>query len=189
MASRLQPAPLLHSSDWSIILQYIPTIPGCTIVIRYCHGRHLGSGNCDCTRECASGNTRFPIGCSAGRLRSWLFDCRCISFSLYALFDVHDIIAVVNLTVVPHSSHSWRSLFWVAAGITFFAACLRAVLPESEIFLRAKEERQRTEGKGVSAANKTRIFLREAKTMLKQHWVLCIYAVLLMTGTTTLPKL
>ncbi|KAF8523993.1 MFS general substrate transporter [Gautieria morchelliformis] len=92
------------------------------------------------------------------------------------------LAAVVNLTVVARSVHSWRTLFWVAAGITFFAAGLRAVLPESEVFLRAKEDRRAQETPGTSAASKTRVFLRETKAMLINHWKLCIYAVLLMTG-------
>ncbi|KAF8511737.1 carboxylic acid transporter [Hysterangium stoloniferum] len=92
------------------------------------------------------------------------------------------LAAVVNLTAVPHSSHSWRVLFWIAASITFFAACLRAVLPESAVFLRAKEERLAQELNGNVTENKTRIFLRETKTMLRTHWMLCIYAILLMTG-------
>ncbi|KAF8588586.1 MFS general substrate transporter [Ramaria rubella] len=92
------------------------------------------------------------------------------------------LAAVVNLTVVQHSVHTWRTLFWVAAGLTFFAACVRAVLPESAIFLRAKEDRRIKRAKSVDTASKTRIFFRETKTMLKEHWILCIYAVLLMTG-------
>jgi hypothetical protein len=34
----------------------------------------------------------------------------------------------------------------------------------------------------VSEVHKTRIFLCEMRTMLKKHWLLCVYAVLLMTG-------
>ncbi|KAJ7084575.1 hypothetical protein B0H15DRAFT_386135 [Mycena belliarum] len=34
----------------------------------------------------------------------------------------------------------------------------------------------------VSEAQKTRVFLHETKVLLKTHWLLCIYAVLLMTG-------
>jgi MFS transporter, SHS family, lactate transporter len=101
-------------------------------------------------------------------------------------FDHSRITAVVNLTVVPHSSHSWRTLFWVAAGISFFGACVRAVLPESEIFLRAQEARRRKGGQALSATNKTKVFFQEAKVMLKEHWMLSIYAILLMTGTVPL---
>ncbi|KAF8516333.1 carboxylic acid transporter protein [Hysterangium stoloniferum] len=92
------------------------------------------------------------------------------------------LAAVVNLTAVAHSRHSWRVLFWIAASLTFFAACLRAVLPESALFLRAKAAREAQRANGVVFESKTKIFLRETKTMLKNHWKLCIYAVLLMTG-------
>ncbi|KZV81948.1 MFS general substrate transporter [Exidia glandulosa HHB12029] len=93
--------------------------------------------------------------------------------------------AVINLYLVPTVSQSWRSLFWCAAGMSFFAAVVRAVLPESEIFLRAKAARRAHEAAGgqvMSAKSKTRIFLHETKEMLKVHWKLCIYAVLLMSG-------
>ena len=48
------------------------------------------------------------------------------------------IAAVINLYLVPEVSAGWRSLFWTASGISLFAACVRAVLPESELFLKAK---------------------------------------------------
>ncbi|KAK7448471.1 hypothetical protein VKT23_013733 [Stygiomarasmius scandens] len=96
------------------------------------------------------------------------------------------IAAVVNLTLVPEkegvlNGEAWRSMFWVSAGISTSAAIIRALLPESQVFLRARAE---TKAKGQSAqtGNKTKIFLRETGKMLRQHWLLCIYAVLLMTG-------
>jgi SHS family lactate transporter-like MFS transporter len=89
------------------------------------------------------------------------------------------IAAVINLTLVPETRTGWRSLFWCAAGISAFAAAIRALLPESAIFLRAKElEKER----GVTTSNKTRVFINETKAMLRKHWLLCIYAVILMTG-------
>jgi len=93
------------------------------------------------------------------------------------------LAAVINLFLVPEQSHSWRALFWCAAGISAFTAFLRLLLPESAVFLRAKEDaRLREERLGRSLDSKTKIFLRETKKMLKSHWKLCIYAVLLMTG-------
>ncbi|EKM51726.1 uncharacterized protein PHACADRAFT_127559 [Phanerochaete carnosa HHB-10118-sp] len=89
------------------------------------------------------------------------------------------IAAVINLFLVPEVSASWRSLFWTAAGMSLFAGVIRMMLPESEVFLRAKAARVHT---GHSTKSKTRIFLHETKEMLKKHWILCIYAVLLMTG-------
>ncbi|KAJ8595160.1 MFS general substrate transporter [Rhizopogon salebrosus TDB-379] len=87
------------------------------------------------------------------------------------------LAAVINLTLV--AQHGWRVIFWTGAGITFFAAVIRALVPESAFFLRAKElERAR----GTTTNQKTKIFIRETKEMLKRHWLLCIYAVLLMTG-------
>ena len=89
------------------------------------------------------------------------------------------IAAVINLTLVPETSTKWRSLFWCASGISMFAAFIRALLPESAVFLRVKElERER----GTTTGNKTKVFLRETKIMLKKHWLLCIYAIILMTG-------
>ncbi|KAL0581886.1 hypothetical protein V5O48_000115 [Marasmius crinis-equi] len=96
--------------------------------------------------------------------------------------------ACINLRLVPDVSDSlngegWRSLFWCAAGISFFAAVVRAIVPESEVFLKARAEaKERERAMGVTTKNKTKIFLRETGRMLKNHWLLCIYAVLLMTG-------
>ncbi|EJD45664.1 MFS general substrate transporter [Auricularia subglabra TFB-10046 SS5] len=83
--------------------------------------------------------------------------------------------ACINLMLVPGNRYSWRALFWTAGGISFFAAALRAVLPESVIFLRAKSSQ-------TPASSKTRVFLRETKLMLKHHWKLSVYGLLLMSG-------
>jgi SHS family lactate transporter-like MFS transporter len=87
--------------------------------------------------------------------------------------------ATINLSLVPETKTSWRSLFWCASGMSLFAAFIRAILPESAVFLRAKEIER---GRGTTAMNKTKVFLRETQTMLRRHWLLSIYAVVLMTG-------
>ena len=93
------------------------------------------------------------------------------------------IAAVISLEIVPRTpSASWRTSFWTASGISTSAAVLRMLLPESEVFLKAKEE-EKARGLGLTTGEKTRVFLRETKEMLKTHWMLCIYAILLMTGT------
>lgn len=89
------------------------------------------------------------------------------------------IAAVVNLTLVPETSSGWRGLFWLGAGLSVLAAAVRAVLPESELFLRAKAVER---AQGHTTVNKTRVFMHETWEMLKRHWILCCYAVLLMTG-------
>ncbi|KAG6838663.1 hypothetical protein C0991_009857, partial [Blastosporella zonata] len=96
------------------------------------------------------------------------------------------LAACINLTLVPDTATTWRSLFWMAAGISVFAAALRAVLPESEVFLRAKAIEK---GKGTTTRQKTRMFVRQSGDMLKRHWLLCIYTVLLMAGSTFAPDL
>ncbi|KAG2359158.1 carboxylic acid transporter protein [Suillus spraguei] len=91
------------------------------------------------------------------------------------------IAAVINLTLV--AQHGWRVLFWTGAGISFFAAVIRVLVPESAFFLRAKEQEMAA---GTSTSQKTKIFIKETKEMLKRHWLLCIYSVLLMSGKSSL---
>jgi len=87
--------------------------------------------------------------------------------------------AIINLFLVPEVSVGWRALFWTGSGISLFAAAVRALLPESEVFLKAREAER---ARGADTSKKTKIFIQETKAMLKKHWLLCIYAVLLMTG-------
>ncbi|KAN0135336.1 Major facilitator superfamily domain containing protein [Lactarius tabidus] len=89
------------------------------------------------------------------------------------------IAAVMNLSLVPHTSTTWRTLFWASSGISAFAAFIRALVPESEVFLRAREEQR---AKGATTGKKTKVFIEQTGAMLKKHWLLCVYAVLLMTG-------
>ncbi|KAK0202271.1 major facilitator superfamily domain-containing protein [Desarmillaria ectypa] len=88
------------------------------------------------------------------------------------------LAACVDLKLVPAVSVGWRALFWTASGISMSAAVLRAVLPESEFFLnqKAREDSQ------MSSMEKTKTFVREIGRMMKTHWLLCIYALLFMTG-------
>lgn len=89
------------------------------------------------------------------------------------------IAAIINLYLVPEVSSTWRSLFWTASGISLFAAIFRALLPESESFVRAKASQA---ADGISAWRRTVIFCRETQEMLKRHWLLCVYAICLMSG-------
>ena len=57
---------------------------------------------------------------------------------------------------------------------------VRALVPESEVFLRAHAQQR---AMGATTGKKTRVFIKQAGAMLKKHWLLCIYAVLLMAGT------
>ena len=88
------------------------------------------------------------------------------------------IAAVINLYLVRRTT--WRAQFRTSAGISASAAVLRSLLPESEVFLRARRDKQTEVEKPDQS--KTRIFFHEVWQMLKNHWLLSIYAVLLMSG-------
>ena len=89
------------------------------------------------------------------------------------------IAAVIDLTLVPSVGAGWRTLFWTASGISMFAAVVRALVPESEMFLRVKEYEQEH---GMITTNKTKVFWKETERMLRKHWILCIYSVMFMSG-------
>jgi len=46
--------------------------------------------------------------------------------------------AIINLFLVPEVSVGWRALFWTGSGISLFAAAVRALLPESEVFFESE---------------------------------------------------
>ncbi|KAG1882766.1 major facilitator superfamily domain-containing protein [Suillus subluteus] len=73
------------------------------------------------------------------------------------------IAAVINLTLV--AQHGWRVLFWTGAGVSFVAAVIRCLVPESAFFLRAKEQEM---ARGTNTSQKTKIFIKETKDMLKR---------------------
>ncbi|KAK0452195.1 major facilitator superfamily domain-containing protein [Desarmillaria tabescens] len=88
------------------------------------------------------------------------------------------LAACINLKLVPAVPAGWRVLFWAASGISMFAAVLRALLPESEFFLKQKAR----EHGPTDSMEKTKTFLKETGRMVRTHWLLCIYALLFMTA-------
>jgi len=88
------------------------------------------------------------------------------------------IATVINVYLVPRTT--WRTLFRVAFSLSTFAAALQASLPESEIFLRARQEEEI--GLERPIQSKTRIFSHEVGEMHKRHWRGWIYVVLLASG-------
>ena len=147
----------------------------------------LGSGFVQTYRQFLAARSLFGVGmggiwglASASALENLPVEVRGIASGFiqqgYAVGSL--IAAVINLYLVPHTT--WRALFWTAAGLSAFAAILRALLPESEFFLRARRERQAEFDK--PSQSKSRIFFHEVGQMLKNHWVRCIYVVMLMSG-------
>ncbi|TKY86371.1 hypothetical protein EX895_004520 [Sporisorium graminicola] len=88
------------------------------------------------------------------------------------------LAASVNLTWISRT-HNWRILFFLGSGLSALAAVVRLLLPESELFLRQKAQR---DASGAIGKSKAKVFITELKEMLKTHWLRCIYGILLMTG-------
>lgn len=80
--------------------------------------------------------------------------------------------ACANLGV-GGSTDSWKTVFWIAAGISIGIGLLRIAFPESKQFLEAKKAGKRK----TSAAE----FWRETRSMLVREWRMCVYCVILMT--------
>jgi MFS transporter, SHS family, lactate transporter len=83
---------------------------------------------------------------------------------------------------VPVVAADWHSLFWTVAGISLFVVCLRALLPESEVFLHAKVVEH---AGGLDTSTKTRVSFKETKEMIKLHWMVCIYGILRVMGASS----
>lgn len=68
---------------------------------------------------------------------------------------------------------SWKTIFWIAAGLSIGVGLIRMVFPESQQFIEARKA-----GKNKGGASH---FWKETKVMLGQEWKLCIYCIILMT--------
>lgn len=71
------------------------------------------------------------------------------------------------------STESWKTVFWIAAGLSIGVGLLRIVFPESKQF----RERKAAGHKGAAPA----VFWKETKAMLKKEWPMCVYCIILMT--------
>ncbi|WEW55351.1 hypothetical protein PRK78_000781 [Emydomyces testavorans] len=80
--------------------------------------------------------------------------------------------ACVNLGV-GGDVESWKTVFWVGAGLSFLGGIFRIFLPESKQFLEAKKAGK----KGTTAG----AFWADTKRMLKEEWGIVIYCIILMT--------
>lgn len=69
--------------------------------------------------------------------------------------------------------NTWKTVFWIAAGLSIGVGLLRMCFPESKQFIEAKKNGHRSVAPGQ--------FWRETKTMLAQEWKMCIYCIFLMT--------
>lgn len=85
------------------------------------------------------------------------------------------IAAGFNMGIVPKSSHSFKILFYLGAGLTAAVALARLPFPESKQFLESRKKNPEITGKV-----KFQQFRKEAKVILKEYWKKVIYAVIMM---------
>jgi len=83
------------------------------------------------------------------------------------------IAACCNLGV-GGSTNSWKTVFWIGAGLSIGVGIVRCLFPESRQFIEAKKE-------GKKAGGNPSAFWQEAKKMLIKEWRMCIYCIILMT--------
>ncbi|KAI1463249.1 MFS general substrate transporter [Daldinia caldariorum] len=87
----------------------------------------------------------------------------------YALGYV--LAACANLGV-GGDTDTWKTVFWIASGLSIGAGLLRCVFPESRQFIEAKDA-----GQHITAND----FWKETKSMIAKEWRMCVYCVFLMT--------
>lgn len=87
--------------------------------------------------------------------------------------------------LVDTTPHGWRPLFWFGACPPILIILFRLCLPETAAFRSRVAARKTAQGHSNSNSNNptiTRTFLQEGHLVLRQHWRLLIYLVLLMAG-------
>ncbi|KAL6879220.1 lactate/pyruvate transporter [Trichoderma novae-zelandiae] len=82
------------------------------------------------------------------------------------------LAACANLGV-GGATDSWKTVFWIGAGLSIGVGLLRILFPESQQFLEAKKAGKKSSSPGS--------FWQETRTMLAKEWKMCIYCVILMT--------
>ncbi|KAI0400115.1 carboxylic acid transport protein [Xylaria palmicola] len=82
------------------------------------------------------------------------------------------VLAAITNLGVGTAVESWKTVFWVGAGLSFAAGLLRCFFPESDQFIEAKKS-----GKQITAAD----FWVETKDMLAKEWRMSIYCIILMS--------
>lgn len=83
------------------------------------------------------------------------------------------LAACANLGV-GGATETWKTVFWIAAGMSIAVGLARLLFPESKQFLEAKK---------ANAHNHVTFaaFRRETGSMLKTEWKMIVYCVILMT--------
>ncbi|MBW0496369.1 hypothetical protein O181_036084 [Austropuccinia psidii MF-1] len=93
------------------------------------------------------------------------------------------LAACVNISLVAHTN-DWRTIFYIGSGLSLVVAFLRAICPESKVFIETKAEaKNHPDALGRSPGT---IYLETLKTAMKLYWGRFLFCVLLMTGFSAL---
>lgn len=88
------------------------------------------------------------------------------------------IAACCNLGV-GGSVNSWKTVFWIGAGLSIGVGILRIFFPESKQFIEARKHKKEHPELYKDAG--ARAFWSDCKKMLVKEWRMCIYCIVLMT--------
>lgn len=80
--------------------------------------------------------------------------------------------ACANLGV-GGGTESWKTVFWIGAGVSIGVGLIRCLFPESKQFIDARKAGKKQLDPSA--------FWKETKVMLAQEWKMCIYCIVLMT--------
>lgn len=78
--------------------------------------------------------------------------------------------------IVPKSKHSFKILFFIGAGLTAGVAVVRLFFAESKQFIEAKKANSE-----ITSRVRVRLFVADARKILKEYWRRMIYAIILMS--------
>lgn len=88
------------------------------------------------------------------------------------------IAAVINITLVRHTSEGYRAIFYFGAGFTGLVALLVMFIPESHIFVNAEGESAEKTPFRYKAAG----FWRDLKQASRLYWKMFLYCIALCMG-------
>ncbi|CAF2512903.1 unnamed protein product [Rotaria sp. Silwood2] len=94
------------------------------------------------------------------------------------------LAAALNLGITKNQPYGWRALFWLAGFLPLLVALWRVFLPETQAFLRVKQEREAARlAHGTDMqVSAVQVFIKSIRPTLAHYWATLIYLVLMMAG-------
>lgn len=91
------------------------------------------------------------------------------------------LVVVFTRAIVDNSPHGWRAIFWFAAGPPVLFCIWRALLPETDAFLRQKEQ-LRLEEENKLTPKKILTMSDASKAAVRRYWLIMVYSIFIMAG-------